>query len=94
MEYDFIQADVLVIGGGTAGLNAAIASAERGARVVVIDKGNIERSGDIGGGVDHFLAYLNQEGSWDTRGAFLEYVWKIGKGTEIPQLLMPFFAVN
>ncbi len=92
MEYDLVQADVLVIGGGTAGLNAAIASAERGARVVVTDKGAIERSGDIGGGVDHFLAYLNQEGSWDTRESFLEYVWKVGKGTGDPAIIDAVFC--
>jgi len=92
MEYDLIQADVLIIGGGTAGLNAAIASADRGARVVVIDKGNIERSGDIGGGVDHFLAYLNREGDWDTQEAFLEYVWKIGKGTGDPSIIDAVFC--
>ena len=94
MEYDLIQADVLIIGGGTAGLNAAIASAERGARVVVTDKGGIERSGDIGGGVDHFLAYLNEEGSWDTREAFLEYVWKIGKGTGDPSIIDAVFCAE
>jgi adenylylsulfate reductase subunit A len=82
----------LIIGGGAAGLNAAIASADRGARVVVTDKGNIERSGDIGGGVDHFLAYLNREGEWDTREAFLEYVWKIGKGTGDPSIIDAVFC--
>jgi len=92
VEYDLIQADVLIIGGGAAGLNAAIASADRGARVVVTDKGNIERSGDIGGGVDHFLAYLNREGEWDTREAFLEYVWKIGKGTGDPSIIDAVFC--
>jgi adenylylsulfate reductase subunit A len=92
VEYDLIQADVLIIGGGAAGLNAAIASADRGARVVVTDKGNIERSGNIGGGVDHFLAYLNREGSWDTREAFLEYVWKIGKGTGDPSIIDAVFC--
>jgi len=92
MEHDFIQCDVLIIGGGTAGLNAAIASAERGARVVAVDKGNIERSGDIGGGVDHFLAYLDQEGSWDTRGGFLDYVWNVGKGTGDPAIIDAVFC--
>ena len=40
-----IETDVLIIGGGLAGCNAAIAAAEKGARVVVTDKGKIERSG-------------------------------------------------
>jgi adenylylsulfate reductase subunit A len=72
---------VLVIGGGLAGANAAMGAAEKGATVVVADKGKIERSGDIGGGVDHFLAYLGTNSEWDTREAFLDYVEKVGKGT-------------
>ena len=31
--------------------------------------------------MDHFLAYLKQDPSWDTKQAFLDYVEKIGKGT-------------
>ncbi|HUY03219.1 MAG TPA: FAD-dependent oxidoreductase, partial [Rhodocyclaceae bacterium] len=54
-----LKTDVLVIGGGLAGTNAAMGAAEAGASVVVMDKGKIERSGDIGGGVDHFMAYLS-----------------------------------
>ncbi len=82
-----IVSDVLVIGGGLAGCNAAIAAAELGARVVVIDKGKIERSGDTGGGVDHFMAFMNTGEPWDTREAFLEYCWRVGKGTIDPQVL-------
>jgi adenylylsulfate reductase subunit A len=81
MRDHLLDCDVLVVGGGLAGCNAAIAAAEKGARVVVADKGKIERSGDIGGGVDHFLAFLNTGEAWDTREQYLEYVWKIGKGT-------------
>jgi len=92
MSYELVETDVLVIGGGAAGLNAAIAARERGARVVVADKGVIERSGDIGGGVDHFLAYLELEGDWDTREAFLEYVWRIGKGTGDPRIIDVVFC--
>ena len=79
-DFETIRCDVLIAGGGLAGLNAAIAARERGAEVVV-DKGKIERSGSIGGGVDHFMAYLNQGGDWDTREAFLQYVWQVAKGS-------------
>lgn len=92
MSYELVKTDVLVIGGGAAGLNAAIAARQQGARVVVADKGVIERSGDIGGGVDHFLAYLELEGDWDTREAFLEYVWRIGKGTGDPRIIEAVFC--
>ncbi len=82
-----IETDVLVVGGGLAGTNAAIAAAEKGVRVVVSDKGTIERSGDVGGGVDHFMAFLNTGEAWDTRQAFLDYCWKVGKGTMDPAVV-------
>lgn len=81
MEITHLSTDVMIVGGGLAGLNAALGAAQMGASVVVTDKGKIERSGDIGGGVDHFLAYLNQGEPWDTREAFLEYVENMGRGT-------------
>jgi len=48
--------DVLVIGGGIAGCHAAINAARRGARVAILDKGAIIRSGSGGAGVDHWHA--------------------------------------
>jgi adenylylsulfate reductase subunit A len=72
--YTELVADVAVVGGGLAGLNTAIAAAERGARVVVLDKAKIERSGAIGGGVDHCMAYLNEGEPWDTREGYLAFV--------------------
>ncbi|HDZ91216.1 MAG TPA: FAD-binding protein [Deltaproteobacteria bacterium] len=81
MEIVELSTDVLIIGGGLAGTNAAMAAAEKGAKVIITDKGNIDRSGDIGGGVDHFMAYLNEGQKWDTEEAFLGYVDKVGRGT-------------
>jgi len=75
------KTDVLVVGGGLAGTNAAMGAAENGAKVIILEKADIKRSGDIGGGVDHFLAYLDEGEPWDTADGFLEYVEKIGKGT-------------
>jgi len=75
-----ISTDVLIIGGGLAGLNAAIAAAERGAQVLVMDKGGIARSGSVGGGVDHFFAYLNEGEPWDTRDGYLEYCANVARG--------------
>jgi succinate dehydrogenase/fumarate reductase flavoprotein subunit len=48
--------DVLVIGGGVAGCHAAINAARQGARVALLDKGAVIRSGSGGGGVDHWHA--------------------------------------
>lgn len=81
MNFREVSSDVLVIGGGLAGTNAALGAADCGASVTVLDKANIERSGDIGGGVDHFLAYLNTDPAWDTEESFLAYVEKVGRGT-------------
>lgn len=78
--YTKLETDIVIIGGGLAGLNAAMAAAERGARVVVIEKGKIERSGCIAGGVDHFMAYLDEGEPWDTRDAYLAFVQEQGRG--------------
>jgi adenylylsulfate reductase subunit A len=87
MDYDLIKTDVLIIGGGIAGCNAAMAAAEAGAAVVVMEKGVIDRSGDVGGGVDHFLAFLESGPSWDTREAFLDHVREAGEGTGDPAII-------
>ncbi|HEY7677030.1 MAG TPA: FAD-binding protein [Candidatus Methylomirabilis sp.] len=75
-----IETDVLVMGGGLAGLPAAIAARDRGVDVSVMDKGGIERSGAIAGGIDHFIAYLNQGEAWDTREGYLAYVGRVARG--------------
>lgn len=46
--------DVLVLGGGISGCFAAIAAAERGKRVILVEKGTIIHSGAMGSGVDHW----------------------------------------
>ena len=53
-EENEITADVLIIGGGIAGCHAAINAAKRGAKVVVVDKAAVIRSGSGGAGVDHW----------------------------------------
>ena len=49
-----IEADVVVLGGGIAGCWAAISAARNGAKVVIMDKGDIRRSGSGGPGCDHW----------------------------------------
>ena len=53
-----VEADVLVVGGGIAGLMAAISAADGGARVVLAEKSNVLYSGSGGGGNDHFMCYI------------------------------------
>ena len=53
-----IETDVLCVGGGIAGLMAAIRARDSGARVVLVDKANTLRSGSAGTGCDHFRCYI------------------------------------
>lgn len=52
------ETDVLCVGGGIAGLMAAISAAESGARVLVAEKANTTHSGCGGTGNDHFRCYI------------------------------------
>jgi tricarballylate dehydrogenase len=47
-----VEADVVVVGGGNAGFAAAHAAAERGRRVVILEKGSV----DVAGGNSYFTA--------------------------------------
>ena len=47
---EIVETDVLIIGGGLAGNNAAIAALEKGVKVLIVDKSSIERCGAIAGG--------------------------------------------
>ena len=58
MKQEIIEGDVLCVGGGPAGLMAAIRASELGARVIVVDKANTLRSGSAATGNDHFRCYI------------------------------------
>ena len=62
-----IDTDVLVMGGGIAGLMAAIASADRGAKVIVAEKANTRRSGSGATGNDHFRCRIPEKHGPDYR---------------------------
>ncbi|MBR5707769.1 MAG: FAD-dependent oxidoreductase [Oscillospiraceae bacterium] len=49
-----VETDVLVLGGGIAGCWAAITAARNGAKVVLLEKGDVRRSGAGGPGCDHW----------------------------------------
>ena len=53
-EESEIETDVLVLGGGIAGCWAAISAARNGAKVVLLEKGDVVRSGNGGPGCDHW----------------------------------------
>jgi succinate dehydrogenase/fumarate reductase flavoprotein subunit len=53
-----VEADVLCIGGGIAGMMAAIRAAELGAKTIIAEKANTMFSGAGATGNDHFLCYI------------------------------------
>jgi len=73
-----VAADVLILGGGIAGCHAAVHAARRGAKVVVVDKGPVIRSGSGGAGVDHWHAACTNPCSKVTPDEMMEAVRPFG----------------
>ena len=80
MNQEHLQTDILIVGGGVAGLNAALTAREAGRDVLIMDKAVIERSGHTSGGIDHFAAYLDTGPAWDTRPAYLDFTGRSSRG--------------
>lgn len=79
MNEEVVKADVLCIGGGIAGLMAAIRAGEMGAMVVVAEKGNARYSGCGRSGNDHFETYI-PEVHGSNVDEFIEELLKTAKG--------------
>lgn len=62
-----LDTDILIVGGGIGGLCAAIAAAEGGANVIVLEKANSKRSGSGATGNDHFTCYYPKAHGDDVR---------------------------
>lgn len=79
MKHEVIEADVLCVGGGIAGLMAAIRASELGASVVVADKGNTLRSGAGASGNDHIFTYIPAIHGQDIKAAIQAWrQWSVG----------------
>ncbi len=87
MQEEVLTADVLCVGGGIAGLMAAIRAADLGARVIVADKGNTLRSGAGGMGNDHFRCYIPEVHGPDIRPLLGEMMNASGGATKSPAML-------
>ncbi len=75
-----METDVLVLGAGAAGCLAAIGAREKGAKVLIVDKGSVISCGCTGAGQDHFGAQLNTGPDWDTDEAATRYYSSPGWG--------------
>lgn len=53
-KVNHVYSDIFVVGGGTAGMSAALSAAEHGATVAVADKSPMKRAGNAGAGIDHW----------------------------------------
>jgi len=95
-EEAVVETDVLCIGGGIAGLMAAIRATELGAKVTVVEKGNALCSGRGGVGNDHFMCYIPEvHGSdMDTfiHGVFKAPKAKISQSGTSMNVLRTFFS--
>jgi succinate dehydrogenase/fumarate reductase flavoprotein subunit len=58
VKKDVVKTDLLIIGGGIAGLQAAITAGEAGIEVVVVEKADTRRSGSGANGNDHYMCYI------------------------------------
>jgi succinate dehydrogenase/fumarate reductase flavoprotein subunit len=70
---NIIETDVLILGSGAAGCGAAIAAREKGATALLLDKGKLESSGNLGGGNDHFMAILNSGPETDSTETLVNF---------------------
>ena len=71
-----VDTDVLVLGGGVAGCHAAINAAKRGAKVAVVEKGAVIRSGSSGAGVDQWHGAFTNPCSKITPEEMMELIKK------------------
>ncbi len=75
-----VVTDVLILGGGIAGCHAAINAVRKGAKVAVVDKASVYRSGSGGAGVDHWHAACTSPCSKITPEEMVEVIQGDDKG--------------
>ena len=80
-----VNSDVLILGGGVAGCQAAINAAKKGAKVAVAERGHAKRSGAGGAGVDHWHGACTNPCSKVTPEMYTKAVFDSAHGyTSIP----------
>ena len=77
-ETEVVECDVLIVGGGMAGCGAAFEAAywarTKGGRVVMVEKGAIERSGAVAMGLSAINCYMGMKWGENTPEDFVRYV--------------------
>lgn len=56
-----LETDILIIGGGIAGLMASLSARQQGVNVLIAEKADTRRSGSGASGNDHFLCYIPEK---------------------------------
>jgi succinate dehydrogenase/fumarate reductase flavoprotein subunit len=90
LNAEVVKADVLVVGGGIAGLMAAIHAGQKGARVIVAEKANTKRSGSGATGNDHFGCYYPDYHGDDPMVIVKEFKNSLVGGFEDEDMLLLF----
>lgn len=86
MKIERMKADILIIGGGTAGCYAALTAAEKSkVKIVIAEKANIRRSGCLAAGVNAINAYITEG---NTPKDYVEYAKKDAAGIVREDLLL------
>ena len=92
IDKEVLKTDVLIIGGGIAGLMAAINAATQGADVLLAEKANTKRSGSGATGNDHFCCYIPEIHGSDMAPILKEYKNSLVGGFADDSLTETFLA--
>ncbi|GAA3413650.1 L-aspartate oxidase [Paenibacillus hodogayensis] len=87
MEITRERYDVVIVGSGGAGLRAALAAAESGARPVLLTKGEPQRSGGTLSAHYSFCAVLPTAKPGDSPDVFASDIFRSGEGLPDPRLV-------
>lgn len=58
IQKEIVKTDFLIVGGGIAGLEAAITASKLGVKTIIAEKADTRRSGSGANGNDHFMCYI------------------------------------
>ncbi|HHX50054.1 MAG TPA: FAD-binding protein, partial [Clostridia bacterium] len=86
-----LTTDILIIGGGMGGMMAAKTAAEKGQKVVLVDKARAGTSGPTAFAAGDFLCWIPGEDSLDE---WADYYLDIGEGLNSREWITNLFQTN